>query len=76
MGELVSRVTVISAKRLDSATLDGIISRIRKKAGEDVEINIEIDPDLIGGIIIRHDDIVYDGSVRYQLERIKRQLKR
>lgn len=70
------RVKLTSARKLSGATLDEIIERVRGRLGEDVEINIEINPDLIGGIVVQQDDIVFDGSIRHQLERIKRHLGR
>jgi F-type H+-transporting ATPase subunit delta len=42
-------------------------------AGQPV-INSEVDPDLLGGLVIRVGDTVYDGSVRTQLRRLREQL--
>ncbi len=62
---------VTSASLLDSqqrAALEAELSRLaRKKA----KAAYAIDPDLIGGVIARVGSMVYDGSVRGQLERMK-----
>jgi F-type H+-transporting ATPase subunit delta len=41
-------------------------------AGEKVEFETKVDPNLIGGIIIEFDDQVYDGSVSHRLDRYKK----
>jgi F-type H+-transporting ATPase subunit delta len=42
--------------------------------GKKVELAITIDPEIIGGIIIRIGDQVIDGSVRNKLERMRARL--
>jgi F-type H+-transporting ATPase subunit delta len=43
--------------------------------GKHVEFEFETDPSLIGGAITRVGSVVYDGSVRTQLQQIKQKLK-
>ena len=42
--------------------------------GKKVELALKIDPDIIGGIIIRIGDQVIDGSVRNKLEKMRARL--
>jgi F-type H+-transporting ATPase subunit delta len=43
--------------------------------GRKVEFKFKSDPSLIGGIVTRIGSVVYDGSVRTQLQEIKERLK-
>lgn len=42
--------------------------------GKDVHVEVEVDPTLIGGLVARIGSTVYDGSIRMQLQKMKRQL--
>jgi F-type H+-transporting ATPase subunit delta len=42
--------------------------------GQKVELALKIDPDIIGGIIVRIGDQVIDGSVRNKLEKMRSRL--
>ena len=42
--------------------------------GNTIEITSTIDPDIIGGIVVRIGDQVIDGSVRNKLERMRTRL--
>ena len=43
--------------------------------GKRVEFKFKTDPSLIGGVVTRIGSVVYDGSVRTQLQEIKEKLK-
>ena len=65
------RAEVSSARDLDAsqrATLEAELSRI---AGKKAKASYTIDPALIGGVVARVGSIVYDGSVRGQLDRLR-----
>ncbi len=65
------RAEVSSAHDLDAgqrATLEAELSRIAKKKAK---ASYTIDPALIGGVMARVGSIVYDGSVRGQLDRLR-----
>ena len=47
---------------------------LRAKFGREPVLSVRVDPDLLGGLVVRVDDWVYDGSVRARLERIRHQL--
>jgi F0F1-type ATP synthase delta subunit len=48
---------------------------LKKKLGKDIEFEYKIDNSIIGGFIINLDGIVYDNSVRTQLDRLKKHIK-
>jgi len=68
-------VELTSASPLDSATTDDIAANIRRLLGRQPELTMAVDPDLIGGIVLRVGDTVYDGSVATQLEDLRLQLR-
>ncbi|GIV60828.1 MAG: ATP synthase subunit delta [Rhodothermaceae bacterium] len=49
---------------------------LERMTGRRVRLRLEQDPALIGGVVIRLGDTVYDGSVRHQLERLRTRLER
>ena len=71
-GIAVAQVT--SAEQLSDAEQDFIRQRLEAMTGRKVELAIRIDPEIIGGIIVRIGDQVIDGSVRNKLEKMRSRL--
>jgi F-type H+-transporting ATPase subunit delta len=71
-GIVVAEVT--TAERLTDAERDAIGERLVTMTGKRVELLLKIDPEIIGGIIIRIGDQVIDGSVRNKLEKMRSRL--
>jgi F-type H+-transporting ATPase subunit delta len=69
-------VAVTSAIDLDEETVKGIGKTIEEQTGQRVELTSNVDPDLIGGLVIRVGNVVLDASVRNRLERLRRQVAR
>lgn len=67
----IVRVAVVTPTPSDPALLQRVESALSKKLGKKVLTHAEQDPDLIGGLVLRVDHTVYDGSIRKELERIK-----
>jgi F-type H+-transporting ATPase subunit delta len=67
-------VTVTSAVELDSKTVKGIGKRIEEETGRKVELTSKVDPDVLGGLVLRVGNLVLDGSVRARLERLRKQV--
>ena len=67
-------VSVTSAVDLDEETVKGIGEKIQEQTGHKVELAANVDPDLIGGLVIRVGNMVLDASVRNRLERLRRQV--
>jgi F-type H+-transporting ATPase subunit delta len=72
--EGIVEATVISAAPLDEDELKAIRSRIGELSSGKVEMTAEVDPSILGGVIIRLGDQLIDGSVRGRLERLRNQL--
>lgn len=47
---------------------------LQERTGEQVQLTVEVDPDILGGVIVRMQDTIIDGSVRGALERLREQL--
>ena len=72
------RVTaeVISAKPLDASQLSEINVALEKLSGKKVSVTTRQDPELLGGVIAKVGDTVYDGSLRTQLRAIRDELSK
>jgi F-type H+-transporting ATPase subunit delta len=69
-------VSITSAVELDQATVGQIGDRIAEQTGRKVELSANVDPDLLGGIVVRVGNQVLDASVRNRLEQLRKQVAR
>ncbi len=69
-------VEITSATELDEATVRAIGDRVGQQTGQRVELTARVEPDLIGGIVLRVGNQVLDASVRNRLERLRRHIAR
>jgi F-type H+-transporting ATPase subunit delta len=67
-------VTITSAIELDSSTVDGIGKAIGDQTGRKVELTATVDPDVLGGIVLRVGNSILDASIRNRLEQLRRQV--
>ena len=67
-------VQVRAAVALDAAQEKALRDRLAAVVAGQPVIHSEIDPALLGGLVIRVGDTVYDGSVRTHLKRLREQL--
>jgi F-type H+-transporting ATPase subunit delta len=64
------KVTLVSATAVDQAQAETVTSALEKSLGRTVDLALEVDPTLIGGAVVRAEDMVIDGSVRSRLRRL------
>ena len=64
------RAELITAFPVTAAQQDVVIAALKQRLGLDIELECTIDASLLGGAIIRAGDLVIDGSIRGQLERL------
>ena len=64
------RAQVTTASEPSEEELSRIKSALTKAAGNDVEVTTNVDPDILGGVVAKIEDRVYDGSIKTQLDRI------
>lgn len=67
-------VEVRVARELSGDIRTEIHDRIHRALGTEPVLHITVDPDLIAGIWVRVGDRVFDGSVRTQLEQVRRSM--
>lgn len=61
-------VEVTVARALDEATSKMIADRLSKVLGKEAIPHIRVKPEILGGLVVRTGDTIYDGSVRRRLE--------
>ncbi|MBE6748280.1 MAG: hypothetical protein E7557_03515 [Ruminococcaceae bacterium] len=67
--------TIIVADNITTPTYEYLCDELKKKLGEDIEFEYKIDNSIIGGFILNLDGIVYDNSIKTQLDRLKKHIK-
>lgn len=70
------RARVISAAELDAGQFAKIRAGLEEQSGKKVELKVDIEPSLIGGVQVEIGGKVFDGSVKTQLKRIEDTLKK
>lgn len=68
------RAEIITAQDLDGETLSQIVSSLEKKTGKTVLPEVKTDASVISGITARIGGLVFDGTVKSRIERMKGQL--
>lgn len=68
------KAVVSSAKALSQAQLTQLKSMLEKLSGKQVQIESNEDPELLGGVVAKVGDIIYDGSLRTQLAQMRHNL--
>ena len=71
--EIAGRVQAVltSATEIDENVKTGIANRLSKVLGKAVSLQSNVDPKIVGGMIVRVGDTVYDGSVVNQLAQLR-----
>jgi F-type H+-transporting ATPase subunit delta len=69
-------VEVTSAVQLDEAIVRDIGERIGTQTGNKIELTSVVDPDILGGIVLRVGDFVLDASIRNKLSQFRKQVGR
>ena len=67
-------VEVTVARPLDDTTENVVSERLSKMLGKQAIPHIRVKPEILGGLIVRTGDMIYDGSVRRRLEGLRRRL--
>lgn len=69
------RALVKSAVALSDANVSAIRDRLKQALSKDAVIDLEVDPALLGGLVIRVGDTVYDGSVRTRIQQLRARMR-
>jgi len=68
------RVSVRTAYPLSPELEQTLKQRVAERTGKEVEMTVEDDTSLIGGLVVRVGDTLYDGSIKAQLGNIRKLL--
>jgi len=68
----VLNTKVVSAVVLNDETKHNIIDKFENRTGKSIKVNYSLDPELIGGFIIKIEDTVYDASIKNQLQLLRK----
>ena len=72
-GEATADVTV--AEPLNDKNLDALKASLKSVTGKDVDLNVNVDPSIIGGLIVKLGSRMVDSSLRTKLNSIKHAMK-
>jgi F-type H+-transporting ATPase subunit delta len=67
-------VQITSAVELDKSTVGSIGKRIGEQTKRTVELSSTVDPDILGGIVLRVGNLILDASIRNRLEQLRKQV--
>ncbi|HXP28978.1 MAG TPA: F0F1 ATP synthase subunit delta [Solirubrobacteraceae bacterium] len=67
-------VEITSAIELDQATTENLGREIGERAGRHVTLSAHVDPNILGGIVLRVGNSILDASIRNRLEQLRRQV--
>ena len=67
---------IVGASTLEPAMFEQLRRQLGAISGKEVVLEQSIDPSLVGGLLVDMEGIVYDGSIRTQLEKMKQRIAR
>ncbi len=67
-------VLVTSAVELDESVVKSLGDRIGEQVGRNVQLSTEIEPDILGGIVLRVGNVILDASIRNRLNQLRKQV--
>jgi len=70
----VADVEIVSATALGDEQKARLAAALRTRLRRDVRLQCSVDPELIGGAVVRSGDLLIDGSIRGKLERLETEL--
>jgi F-type H+-transporting ATPase subunit delta len=69
-------VQLTSAIELDESTVREVGDAIGERTGRRIELTSRVDPDILGGIVLRVGNSILDASIRNRLEQLRKQVAR
>ena len=67
-------VEVTSAVELDRSVIEALEARILEQTGQNVELESRVDPDVLGGLVLRVGNSIIAASVRNRLEELRKEV--
>jgi F-type H+-transporting ATPase subunit delta len=70
----ITHATATSAAPLAPDEVRALTAKLEQSTGGRIALDVQVDPSLLGGLVVRVGDRLIDGSVRSRLERLRNQL--
>lgn len=70
----ILEVKAITAIPLDEGLKQKTMRKLEQETGKKIRLAADVDPEIIGGMILVMEDKIIDGSVRYKIEKLMREL--
>ncbi len=67
----VVQVKITTAITIDAKVYRRVLEQLREKFGKELDVETYVDPKLIGGIVVRVGDKVFDGSVAQKMQSLR-----
>jgi len=66
---------IVSARPLDDAQVAALRTRLKARAGRDVILDLKVDPEILGGLVVRLGSQMIDASVRTKLNTLAQAMR-
>ncbi len=67
-------VTLTSAVELDSDVVDKVGAEIERQTDREIDMTADVDPEILGGLVLKVGNRVLDASLRSKLERLRKEV--
>lgn len=67
-------VQLTSAVELDAELVESLGRRIGEQTGNEIELSSQVDPEILGGIVLRVGNFILDASIKTRLEQLRREV--
>lgn len=71
----ISQADVTSAAALSEKDIEALAASLKRALGRDIEIRTDVDPELLGGLIVQVGSRMFDSSLRTKLEGLRNAMK-
>jgi ATP synthase F1 delta subunit len=67
-------VRLTSAVELDQSVVDKVGKEVERQTDREIDMTADVDPDILGGLVLRVGNMVLDASLRSKLERLRKEV--
>lgn len=72
-GELTAEI--VSAHALDDDQVDALKQKLRARMGRDIAVDLRVEPAILGGLVVKIESQMIDGSIRTKLNNLAHAMK-
>ncbi len=67
-------VTLTSAVELDDKVVEQVREEVERQTEREIDLETQVDPDILGGLVLRVGNMVLDASIRGKLEKLRKEV--